>query len=102
MEPSLLQEFSYFIFVFRFIWLLPLLVMVVSYLVIFLVIYRRGQEFPGRQHSRSDGGIGRAKLQTVKVTGVLILGYVLCWTPYNVMALWLVEKAKPNSSTLTN
>ena len=73
-------------------WLLPLVVMVVSYLTIFLIMYRRGKLFlassPGMQGRRSHGGVGRAKLQTVKVTGVLITGFVLCWTPYNVMALW--------------
>jgi gonadotropin-releasing hormone receptor len=81
--------------VFTLTWLLPLLVMLVSYLTIFLIIYRRSQQFKlttdhgqDKMSTSNHGIIGRAKIQTVKVTGVLVLGFVLCWTPYNVMALW--------------
>ena len=24
----------------------------------------------------------------VRVTGVLVVGFIICWTPYNVMSLW--------------
>ena len=77
-------------------WLLPLLVMLGSYLTIIILIYRRSQlhkkmteddkEACGK--TSSQGVIGRAKIQTIKVTGVLVCGFVLCWTPYNVMSLW--------------
>ena len=91
-ENNLLQELYYFIFVFSLTWLLPLLVMLMSYLAIFVIIYWRTKQFqpssPGKMTTRRHGGIGRARLQTVKVTGVLVTGFVLCWTPYNVMALW--------------
>merc|ERR1719318_2139452 len=57
MEPDYLQcttigsfeeeisELCYFIFVFSLTWLLPLLVMLMSYLAIFVIIYRRTQQF---------------------------------------------------------
>ena len=35
-----------------------------------------------------SGVIGKAKIKTVKITGILVLGFVLCWTPYNLMYVW--------------
>ena len=32
--------------------------------------------------------IGKAKIKTIKVTGVLILGFFLTWFPYQVNCLW--------------
>ena len=75
-------------------WLLPLLVMIGSYLIIIVLIYRRSvlyKKMAGNGANAmisSNGVIGRAKIQTIKVTGVLLFGFVLCWTPYNVMSLW--------------
>ena len=34
------------------------------------------------------GLISKAKIQTIRVTGVLVAGFIICWTPYNVMSLW--------------
>ena len=77
-------------------WLLPLLVMVGSYLTIIILIYKRSKVYKkmteddhgAHRSTRSKGVIGRAKIQTIKITGVLVCGFVVCWTPYNVMALW--------------
>ena len=77
-------------------WLLPLLVMVVSYLTIIILIYKRSKVYKrmteddhaAQISTSSKGVIGRAKIQTIKITGVLVCGFVVCWTPYNVMALW--------------
>jgi hypothetical protein len=32
--------------------------------------------------------IGRAKVKTIKLTGTLVAGFILCWSPYNIMSLW--------------
>ena len=32
--------------------------------------------------------IGKAKMKTIKVTGVLILGFFLTWSPYQINCLW--------------
>ena len=78
-------------FVFTMTWLLPLLVMLGSYLTIIISIYRRSRLYKKTSdddNTSNQGVIGRAKIQTIKVTGVLVFGFVLCWTPYNVMSLW--------------
>ena len=71
---------------------LPLIVMLGSYLTIIVVIYRRSKLFKKEKESvsrtSSEGLIGKAKIKTVKITGILVLGFVLCWTPYNVMFVW--------------
>ena len=28
------------------------------------------------------------QMKTVKIMGVLVLGFTLCWTPYYVMSIW--------------
>lgn len=61
------------------VWMVPLLVMIGSYLGIIIVLLRRSSEL---------GSIGRAKIRTVKITGILVLGYIFCWTPYNVRLIW--------------
>jgi hypothetical protein len=36
---------------------------------------------------RARSLVGRAKMRTIKVTGVLILGFVLTWGPYQIISL---------------
>ena len=82
----------YFIFVLSLTWLLPLTVMLVSYLTIIVVLYRRSTIFNGGKESllrtNSEALIGKAKIKTIKITGVLVIGFIICWTPYNAMCLW--------------
>ena len=35
-----------------------------------------------------QGLIGRTKIKTIKITGVLVIGFFLCWLPYNTMYIW--------------
>jgi gonadotropin-releasing hormone receptor len=69
--------------------ILPLVVMLGSYITIIILIYRRSQQsqVSGGTIS-SQGVIGKARFQTIKVTGVLVLGFILCWTPYYTMTFW--------------
>jgi gonadotropin-releasing hormone receptor len=71
---------------------LPLIVMLGSYLTIRVVIYRRSKMFNMEKErvsrTSSEGLIGKAKIKTVKITGILVLGFVLCWAPYNAMFVW--------------
>ena len=69
--------------------ILPLVVMLGSYITIIALIYKRSCNshiYGGTL--RTQGVIGKARFQTIKVTGVLVLGFVLCWTPYYGMTLW--------------
>ena len=47
---------------------------------------RRGKvDYLGTQTSLT---ISRAKMKSVKVMGVLVTGFIVCWTPYYTMSLW--------------
>ena len=74
---------------FSLIWLLPLLVMVPCYLTIIVLVHLRSQQFD----NCASGNIGEAKMKTVKMTGILILGFLLCVTPYGlieILSVWYV------------
>ena len=77
-------------FVFSLTWLLPLIVMIFSYVTIVFIIYRRSSHLTVTSAGKiNDGGvIGRSKINTIKITGILVLGFILCWTPYNLMYVW--------------
>ena len=68
--------------------ILPLVVMLGSYITIIAMIYKRAQKARSFGQTQSQGVFGKARIQTIKVTGVLVLGFVICWTPYYVMTLW--------------
>ena len=50
--------------------------------------YRRSRTLNFNLLTNSSGVIGRAKMKTVKIMGVLVLGFILCWAPYYVMSIW--------------
>ena len=73
-----IQELFYFMFVLSMTLIIPLLVMLVSYIAIIIQIYKRS-----KQSQIFGGGVmHKAKFNTIKATGVLVLGFILCWTPY--------------------
>ena len=51
-----------------------------------IYFYRRSRSL--NFNLMGSGVIGRAKMKTVKIMGILVLGFVLCWTPYYVMSIW--------------
>ena len=36
----------------------------------------------------NPGMIGKAKLNTIKITVALVGAFLACWTPYYVMCIW--------------
>ena len=90
------QEMSYFLFVLLMTLVLPVILMLGSYLTIILLIYRRSkthqtlatQRLETEVTLKTKSVIARAKIRTIKVTGVLVLGFILCWSPYYSMTLW--------------
>jgi len=82
-------EFLYFLFVMTMSLILPLIIMIGSYLTIVWVICRRSKkEHENNLGSNSTFVISRAKIKSVRVMGVLVMGFVLCWSPYYTMSLW--------------
>ena len=52
-----------------------------------VLVHQRSQQFD----KCASGNIGEAKMKTVKMTGILILGFLLCVTPYGlieILSVW--------------
>ena len=78
-------HFIYEAYVATLTFLLPLVTMLGCYTSMVVHLYRRSKTTLGQQGA---GWAAEAKVKTVKITFVLALGFVICWTPYSVMILW--------------
>jgi len=90
--PSETVERIYIIFGMVMIYLLPLVVIVITYSVILYTILHKS-----RNESLGDGMrrtsvvlLSRAFSRTLKMTIVIVSVFILCWTPYFVITVWFV------------
>ncbi|NXW54214.1 GNRR2 protein, partial [Eurystomus gularis] len=86
------QETLYNMFTFTFLFLLPLVVMVLCYGRILATISGRmkdtGASSQQIQLRRSYNNIPRARMRTLKMSIVIVLTFIICWTPYYLLGLW--------------
>ncbi|XP_041098997.1 gonadotropin-releasing hormone II receptor-like isoform X2 [Polyodon spathula] len=89
------QETLYNMLTFACLFLLPLFTMVLCYSRILHEISgrkmrRRGGSVSSRevQLRQTSDNIPRARLRTLKLSLVLVLSFILCWTPYYLQGLW--------------
>lgn len=89
--PSKLHELAYLYFGMFMMYWLPLIVILFCYASIIVEIYRRSRESicgQGTDNVRRLGFLGRAKSRTLKMTIIIVIAFVVCWTPYYIMAIW--------------
>ncbi|KAM4014430.1 gonadotropin-releasing hormone II receptor-like isoform 1-T4 [Anomaloglossus baeobatrachus] len=86
------QETLYNMLTFCCLFLLPLLIMVFCYTQILIEISHKmkkacasSREFPLR---RSYNNIPRARMRTFKMSLVIVLTFIVCWTPYYLLGIW--------------
>ncbi|NWT48414.1 GNRR2 protein, partial [Chroicocephalus maculipennis] len=86
------QETLYNMFTFACLFLLPLLVMVLCYGRILAAISGRMKDPRASsreiQLRRSYDNIPRARMRTLKMSIVIVLTFIVCWTPYYLLGLW--------------
>nr|XP_056709206.1 gonadotropin-releasing hormone II receptor-like [Euleptes europaea] len=88
------QEVLYNMFTFCFLFLLPLLIMVVCYSRIFIEISGKMKKARAAPKSRefhlrrSYNNIPRARMRSLKMSVIIVLTFVVCWTPYYLLGLW--------------
>nr|BAC77240.2 GnRH receptor type1 [Oreochromis niloticus] len=79
-------------FTFCCLFLLPLVIMITCYTRIFCEISRRLKKdnLPSSEmHLRcSKNNIPRARMRTLKMSIVIVLSFIICWTPYYLLGLW--------------
>ncbi|XP_026150088.1 putative gonadotropin-releasing hormone II receptor [Mastacembelus armatus] len=86
------HETAYNMFTFSCLFLLPLVIMITCYTRIFCEIskrLRKGNLPTNEVHLRcSKNNIPRARMRTLKMSIVIVLSFIICWTPYYLLGLW--------------
>ncbi|XP_069030542.1 putative gonadotropin-releasing hormone II receptor isoform X1 [Embiotoca jacksoni] len=86
------HETAYNMFTFSCLFLLPLVIMITCYTRIFCAISKRLQKdnlTSNEMHLRcSKNNIPRARMRTLKMSIVIVLSFIICWTPYYLLGLW--------------
>ncbi|KAF6721342.1 Gonadotropin-releasing hormone II receptor [Oryzias melastigma] len=86
------QETAYNMFTFTCLFLLPLTIMIICYTRIFLQISKQMTKknvSSDEPHLRcSKNNIPKARMRTLKMSLVIVIGFVVCWTPYYLLGLW--------------
>ena len=77
------MELLFVVYVFTLTWCLPVITMVGCHTTMVVHLYRRSKTMLG-----GVGVVLKAKVQTVKLTSVLVIGFILCSTPYNASIFW--------------
>eukprot|EP00064_Thunnus_orientalis_P013049 superscaffoldBa00002075_g13086 len=93
------QETAYNMFTFSCLFLLPLVIMIICYTRIFIQISKRMTKksckfedesvSPNEPHLRcSKNNIPKARMRTLKMSIVIVICFIVCWTPYYLLGLW--------------
>uniref|UniRef100_A0A8C4IHK7 Type II GnRH receptor n=1 Tax=Dicentrarchus labrax TaxID=13489 RepID=A0A8C4IHK7_DICLA len=85
------QETVYNMFHFTTLYVFPLLVMSCCYSRILLHIHLQHlRDKAGESYLRRSGTdiIPKARMKTLKMTVVIVLSFVVCWTPYYLLGIW--------------
>ncbi|TDH16661.1 hypothetical protein EPR50_G00000260 [Perca flavescens] len=86
------QETAYNMFTFSCLFLLPLVIMIVCYTRIFIQISKRmtkKNSSSNEPHLRcSKNNIPKARMRTLKMSIVIVICFIVCWTPYYLLGLW--------------
>ncbi|XP_078524768.1 gonadotropin-releasing hormone II receptor-like [Lissotriton helveticus] len=87
------QETLYNMFTFACLFLLPLLIMVLCYSRILREISRKMKKACDVSSKevhlrRSFNNIPKARMRTLKMSIVIVLTFIVCWTPYYLLGIW--------------
>ncbi|XP_047435795.1 putative gonadotropin-releasing hormone II receptor [Mugil cephalus] len=86
------QETAYNMFTFSCLFLLPLVIMIVCYTRIFIQISKQmteknlSSDEPRLRCSKNN--IPKARMRTLKMSIVIVICFIVCWTPYYLLGLW--------------
>ncbi|XP_076993264.1 gonadotropin-releasing hormone receptor isoform X1 [Tamandua tetradactyla] len=87
--PQWWHQAFYNFFTFSFLFIIPLLIMVICNAKIIFTLTRVLQQDPHKlQLNQSKNNIPRARLRTLKMTVAFASSFTVCWTPYYVLGIW--------------
>ncbi|MGH0140886.1 UNVERIFIED_CONTAM: hypothetical protein FKN15_049140 [Acipenser sinensis] len=81
------KETLYNMFTFVTLYVTPLSVMIFCYARILWEIGRQANHGKALTRSKNDH-ISKARLKTLKITIVIVVSFIVCWTPYYLLGLW--------------
>ncbi|XP_064110501.1 vasopressin V1a receptor-like isoform X2 [Macrobrachium nipponense] len=93
-------EMMYTVFCISFLYFIPLTIIIIAYTRIILEItrksrdtkqdYSREERYHGRLHLRRSNmsNIERARTRTLRMTFIIVMAFIWCWTPYALGTLW--------------
>ncbi|XP_042883233.1 gonadotropin-releasing hormone receptor-like isoform X2 [Penaeus japonicus] len=93
-------EMMYTIFCISFLYFIPLTIIIIAYTRIILEIsrksrdtqhdYTREERYHGRLQLRRSNmsNIERARTRTLRMTFIIVMAFIWCWTPYALATLW--------------
>ncbi|XP_032455322.1 RYamide receptor isoform X4 [Nasonia vitripennis] len=79
------QKYSYTIALLILQYLVPLLILLFSYISIAIVVW--GKKAPGEAEDNRDQRMIRSKTKTIKMLMAVVIVYTICWLPFNVLNL---------------
>uniref|UniRef100_A0A8C1RG87 G-protein coupled receptors family 1 profile domain-containing protein n=1 Tax=Cyprinus carpio TaxID=7962 RepID=A0A8C1RG87_CYPCA len=84
------HETAYNMFHFVTLYVIPLLVMSGCYTCILIEINRQLHKSNAGESLRRSGTdmIPKARMKTLKMTIIIVLSFVVCWTPYYLLGIW--------------
>uniref|UniRef100_A0A3Q0RK72 Type II GnRH receptor n=1 Tax=Amphilophus citrinellus TaxID=61819 RepID=A0A3Q0RK72_AMPCI len=86
------QETTYNMFTFCCLFLLPLVIMIICYTRIFIQISKQmtKKNMPSNEPRLrcSKNNIPKARMRTLKMSIVIVICFIVCWTPYYLLGLW--------------
>uniref|UniRef100_A0A8D0G200 Gonadotropin-releasing hormone receptor n=1 Tax=Sphenodon punctatus TaxID=8508 RepID=A0A8D0G200_SPHPU len=87
------QETFYNMFTFSCLFLVPLAIMVLCYARILVEISGKMKKSVSSKSKeihlrRSYNNIPRARMRTLKMSVVIVLTFIICWTPYYLLGIW--------------
>uniref|UniRef100_A0A673JJ67 Type II GnRH receptor n=1 Tax=Sinocyclocheilus rhinocerous TaxID=307959 RepID=A0A673JJ67_9TELE len=84
------HETAYNMFHFVTLYVIPLLVMSCCYTCILIEINRQLHKSKAGESLRRSGTdmIPKARMKTLKMTIIIVLSFVVCWTPYYLLGIW--------------
>ncbi|XP_077988590.1 gonadotropin-releasing hormone II receptor-like [Glandiceps talaboti] len=98
--PEVFLETIYGVFVIFMLYLIPLVIIIFSYTTIFYQISKRSKAYSDNDTKKKPGGgmalrrtgtntISKAKIKTVKLSAMIIMAFIACWTPYATITIVL-------------
>ncbi|XP_030381138.1 gonadotropin-releasing hormone receptor isoform X2 [Scaptodrosophila lebanonensis] len=87
------QELIYQISTMCLMYAFPLIAFIYCYGAIYVEIYRKSQRVmkdvvAERFRRSNDDVLSRAKKRTLKMTITIVIVFIICWTPYYIIAMW--------------